>query len=112
MQRAQSDQAQPFLGTPERVSTLRALCLLRDRHRCVISRQFDEREGLRRIVNARRQGSVPQDDDGGPLRDPKAFNCLEVAHILPHSLTQVNADKKLVRAGPTLTSPNVEHPCG
>ena len=88
VQRAQGAEGQAFLGTPERLSNLRGLCLFRDRHRCVISRCFDEAEGLRRIGNARRQGGVPCDDDGVPLGQGP-FDSLEVAHILPHSLTQV-----------------------
>ncbi|KAL8325989.1 hypothetical protein RB597_009008 [Gaeumannomyces tritici] len=50
VQRAQgSDLPQAFVGTPERVSTLRGTCLVRDRYRCVISRKFDTTEGRKRL---------------------------------------------------------------
>ncbi|RSL78708.1 hypothetical protein CEP52_017609 [Fusarium oligoseptatum] len=95
VQRAQGGEGQNFLGTPERVSALRGACLLRDRHRCVISRKFDDREALRRMQDARRQGSVAQDDDGNPLVKGQGYDSLEVAHIMPHSLTQLNASSQL-----------------
>ncbi|KPM39099.1 hypothetical protein AK830_g7450 [Neonectria ditissima] len=82
VQRAQGGQGQNFLGTPERVSALRGACLLRDRHRCVISRKFDDREALRRMQDARRQGGVAQDDDGNPLVKGQGYDSLEVAHIM------------------------------
>ncbi|OBS16455.1 hypothetical protein FPOA_12898 [Fusarium poae] len=95
VQRAQGGEGQNFLGTPERVSALRGACLLRDRHRCVISRKFDDKEALRRMQDARRQGGVAQDDDGNPLVKGQGYDSLEVAHIMPHSLTQLNASKQL-----------------
>jgi hypothetical protein len=103
VQRAQGGEGQNFLGTPERVSALRGACLLRDRHRCVISRKFDDKEALRRMQDARRQGGVAQDDDGNPLVKGQGYDSLEVAHIMPHSLTQLNASKQLVC---DFTSPN------
>lgn len=95
VQRAQGGEGQNFLGTQERVSALRGACLFRDRHRCVISRWFDETEALRRMDDARRHGGVARDNDGTPLAEEEPFDSLEVAHILPHSLTQVNASKQL-----------------
>ena len=95
VQRAQGAEGQAFLGTTERLSALRGLCLARDRHRCVISRCFDEPEAVERDNNARRQGGMPCDDDGASLNG-ELFELLEVAHILPHSLTRVNANKQLV----------------
>jgi hypothetical protein len=103
VQQAQGGEGQNFLGTPERVSALRGACLLRDRHRCVISRKFDDKEALRRMQDARRQGGVAQDDDGNPLVKGQGYDSLEVAHIMPHSLTQLNASKQLVC---DFTSPN------
>jgi len=85
--RAQGGEAREFLGTPERIASLRGECLIRDRHRCVISRQFDLEEAKRRF---KADGDSAVDDDGGPLMaaDSK-FAHLEVAHILPHSLTKL-----------------------
>ncbi|KAI8647990.1 HNHc domain-containing protein [Fusarium keratoplasticum] len=89
IQRAQGE-GYTFSGTPERVSTLRGACLFRDRYRCVISRKFDLAEALKRG----RHGGEARDEDGVPL-EGQSFDALEVAHILPHSLTQVNANKQL-----------------
>jgi hypothetical protein len=82
-----------YVGTPERLSVLRGICLTRDRHRCVISRKFDRDEAIKRL---RRDGSAAQDDERNPLaRQPVAP--LEVAHILPHSLLHVDKGSPLVR---------------
>ncbi|KAI3050159.1 hypothetical protein CBS147353_11647 [Aspergillus niger] len=76
------------VGTRQRVSALRKACLVRDHHRCVISRKFD-------IVEARKRSAEDRDnckDDDGNLLSSEArggFQYLEVAHILPHSLTTV-----------------------
>lgn len=69
-----------FVGTPERLSTLRGACLIRDRHRCVITRKFDYLEAQKRS----KDDQDALDDDGEPLTPSLAI--LEVAHILPHSL--------------------------
>jgi hypothetical protein len=87
-------QAQVFVGTPDRLSALRGACLVRDRHRCVISRRFDRREAEARLT---RSGYDAQDDDGNQLSSgAELFGRLEVAHILPHSLTKVDSDAQLV----------------
>ncbi|GAA92346.1 hypothetical protein AKAW_10460 [Aspergillus luchuensis IFO 4308] len=76
------------VGTRQRVSALRKACLVRYHHRCVISRKFD-------IVEARKRSAEDRDnckDDDGNLLSSEArggFQYLEVAHILPHSLTTV-----------------------
>ncbi|EDP53675.1 hypothetical protein KXV73_005715 [Aspergillus fumigatus] len=78
-------------GTPQRVSNLRQACLIRDRHRCVISRKFDAEEGQGRY---KRDGPNSKDDDGKSLleeRDNMAF--LEVAHIIPHSLMSLTSEE-------------------
>ncbi|KAI1120416.1 hypothetical protein F5Y10DRAFT_289790 [Nemania abortiva] len=83
---------QQYIGTGPRLSVLRRDCLIRDRHRCVISRVFDLAEADERFDTP----GGAQDDDGNPLEnelDDPAY--LEVAHILPHSLTQVNREGKL-----------------
>lgn len=83
-------------GTRERISILREHCLLRDRHRCVISRKFDRREAGKRFDQ---HGEDSKDDDGNLLRSESSdrFQFLEVAHILPHSLVSVaSADTELV----------------
>ena len=83
---------QSFVGTPFRLSTLRGTCLIRDHHRCVVSRNFDRKQALQRIKAA---GDDARDDDGQLLRTT-TFDSLEVAHILPHSLVKSNSDSNLV----------------
>ncbi|EQL29810.1 hypothetical protein BDFG_07621 [Blastomyces dermatitidis ATCC 26199] len=90
IQRAQGGMHE-FTGTPDRISVLRGSCLIRDRHRCVISRKFDQREAIVRLTQ---HGHAAQDDEGNPLQGQLSM-ILEVAHILPHSLTQANADSQL-----------------
>ncbi|KAK2812806.1 hypothetical protein FQN50_001135 [Emmonsiellopsis sp. PD_5] len=80
-----------FTGTPDRVSILRGSCLVRDRHRCVISRIFDQQEAIARLTQ-NLQGA--QDDDGNSLLGQPTM-MLEVAHVLPHSLTQTDANSQL-----------------
>ncbi|OAA36887.1 hypothetical protein NOR_07407 [Metarhizium rileyi] len=70
-----------FVGTLERLSTLRGDCLIRDRHRCIISRAFDITKASERETP---EGQI-LDDDGKLVKDDNV-NYLEVAHILPHSL--------------------------
>ncbi|KAM3512571.1 hypothetical protein MY11210_003746 [Beauveria gryllotalpidicola] len=79
-----------FVGTPERLSTLRGDCLRRDGHRCVVSYAFD-------MVKARER-ETPEGrivDDGGNLIEDNNIQYLEVAHILPHSLVHVASDEEL-----------------
>lgn len=85
--------AQNVIGTLARLKTLRGDCLQRDRHRCVISRRFDQDQALLRW---QKSGANAQDDDGNPLAD-ESFDSLEVAHILPHSLMKTNTNLELVR---------------
>lgn len=93
IQRAQG-AGQGFVGTPEHISALRGACLVRDRHRCVISRRFDFDEALKRIES---YGDDARDDDGVLLsEDTNPMNALEVAHILPHSLTKADPSAPLV----------------
>lgn len=80
-------------GTSERVSYLRALCLVRDHHRCVISRVFDAQQA---IVRMTQYGLNAQDDDGNLIIDGDRGEVLDVAHILPHSLTKVDENLQLV----------------
>ncbi|KAK1754159.1 hypothetical protein QBC47DRAFT_385899 [Echria macrotheca] len=95
IQRAQEREFQDFVGTLERVSELRGECLIRDRHRCVISRRFDQDEATKRM---RKYGDDAKDDDGNLLSGETQFDSLEVAHILPHSLTSRDADSQLPRS--------------
>ncbi|OAP61038.1 hypothetical protein AYL99_06042 [Fonsecaea erecta] len=76
------------VGTTQRLARLRQQCLTRDRYRCVISRKFDLNEALSRW---NRDGDDSKDDDGLPLKDERP-EYLEVAHILPHSLTSLTGD--------------------
>merc|ERR1712000_206784 len=82
---------QSFVGTPLRLSSLRGTCLIRDRHRCVISRSFDRKVAVERI---NKSADEARDDDGQLLLG-QTFDSLEVAHILPHSLVKANSDANL-----------------
>ncbi|KAG5288301.1 hypothetical protein I7I48_10498 [Histoplasma ohiense] len=83
---------QEFSGTPDRLSSLRGICLTRDRHRCVISRKFDSREAENRF---HLEGDMARDDDGVFLHTQRLFARLEVAHILPHSLVHTEKGGQL-----------------
>ncbi|EGE08746.1 hypothetical protein TEQG_08814 [Trichophyton equinum CBS 127.97] len=74
--------------TTQRLSILRRNCLVRDRHRCVVSRKFDKSEASRRW---KQDGDNFKDDDGNLLKNKQNddFQYLDVAHILPHCLTAV-----------------------
>ncbi|KAK5988612.1 hypothetical protein PT974_10098 [Cladobotryum mycophilum] len=83
---------QDFVGTRDRVSALRRDCLDRDHHRCVISRAFHYGEAEKRLKG---EHQPARDDNGVPLVGPNTgniFSELEVAHILPHSLTKSHAE--------------------
>ncbi|KAI0540055.1 hypothetical protein GGR58DRAFT_511909 [Xylaria digitata] len=85
--------AQGFVGTSDRLSRLRGACLVRDRHRCVITRRFDWTTADKRM---RRDGDNARDDDGALLlEDINGIDALEVAHILPHSLMKADAGREL-----------------
>ncbi|CEJ83922.1 hypothetical protein VHEMI03301 [[Torrubiella] hemipterigena] len=81
------EAGQGFMATHARLSGLRGDCLVRDKHRCVISRIFDKDKVRERIAPDRR---VMNDDDQ-PIA-PGDFGHLEVAHILPHSLVKVESN--------------------
>ncbi|EGX88464.1 hypothetical protein CCM_08508 [Cordyceps militaris CM01] len=84
----QSRSSEPtFVGTSARLKTLRGDCLVRDRHRCVISRRFDQAVAVKRM---QAKPNDARDDDHMLLVGE--FDSLEVAHILPHSLIKPNAD--------------------
>ncbi|KAM5445170.1 hypothetical protein MaudCBS49596_007806 [Microsporum audouinii] len=68
------------VGTPARLSTLRRDCLVRDHHRCVVTRQFDMIEAIKRG----KRDPEPKDDENILLVGRLAQ--LEVAHIIPHSI--------------------------
>ncbi|KAH8427790.1 uncharacterized protein LDX57_005495 [Aspergillus melleus] len=75
-------------GTRQRVSVLRQSCLVRDRHRCVVSRKFDLVEARKRTEQ---HGGNSEDDEGNLLMNESrgGFQYLEIAHILPHCLTTI-----------------------
>lgn len=102
-------------GTTQRLSILREKCLVRDRHRCVISRKFDRREAAKRFE---RDGEDCKDDDGKLLRSESSdrFQFLEVAHILPHSLmavttgdTELSDSKKIALKILDMFDPGIVH---
>ncbi|KAK3941884.1 hypothetical protein QBC46DRAFT_429257 [Diplogelasinospora grovesii] len=86
---------QDFARTPGRMAELRGDCLVRDRHRCVISRRFDQDEAIRRLT---RNSDEAKDDDGNLLGEQTQFDLLKVAHILPHALIKMEShpSKKVV----------------
>ena len=76
--------------TTQRLANLRRDCLIRDRHRCIISGTFDRVEATKRV--ARNGDEEAQDDGGNLLKDESGtFAPLEVAHIIPHSLMTVQS---------------------
>ncbi|RSL97081.1 hypothetical protein CEP52_011064 [Fusarium oligoseptatum] len=87
-------QGHIFAGTPERIANLRGACLIRDRYRCVISHKFDQAEALKRF-GLQRRGQGEACDQDGQLLAGQRFEPLEVAHILPHSLTQLDSRGEL-----------------
>ncbi|KAL1895470.1 hypothetical protein Sste5346_005277 [Sporothrix stenoceras] len=84
-------------GSRARVSTLRRNCLIRDKHRCVVTRKFDKQEARRRHAE---HGQIAIDDDGQVFdwTDGTTFQTLEVAHILPHSLTSLEGIPQMTAA--------------
>ncbi|WEW60682.1 hypothetical protein PRK78_006169 [Emydomyces testavorans] len=80
-----------FIGTPERVANLCSLCLERDHHRCVLSQSFDYREAVRRISEDLEEAL---DDEGVRLKG-QSIVTLQVAHIIPHSLMQLDTSSGL-----------------
>ncbi|OAA63380.1 hypothetical protein SPI_03543 [Niveomyces insectorum RCEF 264] len=92
--RAQGNEAPTFVGTPDRLSSLRGACLVRDRHRCVITRKFSHVEYDNRVT---RYGDDARDDDGVLFSEQGLgqWDVLDVAHILPHSLAKGAANTEL-----------------
>lgn len=89
-----SATSEAFVGTPQRLSALRGQCLTRDKHRCVISRDYDK-DKAREQRKGRIAGSVTLDDDGQQVAQ---FSTLEVAHIIPHILFETDSEpQELVR---------------
>jgi hypothetical protein len=84
------------VGTTQRLSSLRKACLIRDRHRCTISRRFDANEVVNRYNTL---GDGAKDDDDRLIKDEEEEPAdLEVAHIIPHFLASPNdASIPLVR---------------
>ncbi|KAK2794076.1 hypothetical protein FQN52_009158 [Onygenales sp. PD_12] len=102
------------IGSSARLSTLRRDCLIRDHHRCVVTRAFDLSEAISRDEKNRLE-----DDDGRPLDpDSEVFNELEVAHIIPHSIMsakstdgelQLSESKKTALSILNMFDPGVVH---
>ncbi|KKZ62157.1 hypothetical protein EMCG_00472 [[Emmonsia] crescens] len=86
------------VGTSARLSTLRRDCLIRDHNRCIVTRAFNMHEAM---IRGERDPVNPKDDDGQPLGlEQGAFDNLEVAHIIPHSIMSA---KKVVGGEPQLS---------
>ncbi|KAI9762287.1 MAG: hypothetical protein M1840_001431 [Geoglossum simile] len=76
----------------KRLYNLRANCLFRDHHRCVITRCFDLDEA---IFRCDRVGSKAVDDDDELLYEDKGqLIPLEVANIIPYSLLRAKEGEK------------------
>lgn len=86
----EQQRMQEFVGTPERLGALRSLCLTRDRHRCIITRAFDQDELAQRL-----RQSPARDDDGNVLHPRDGYSHLEVAYILPFGLTKAEGGSEL-----------------
>ncbi|KIH86383.1 hypothetical protein SPBR_08438 [Sporothrix brasiliensis 5110] len=86
--------AHGFIGTSERLASLRWECLVRDRHRCVITRHFSSDEYEARF---KLDGNDASDDDGILFSEqtPGQLAPLEVAHILPHSLMKLDRNAEM-----------------
>ncbi|CAK7233206.1 hypothetical protein SEUCBS140593_008525 [Sporothrix eucalyptigena] len=84
-------------GSRARVSTLRRDCLIRDKHRCVVTRKFDKQEARRRHAECG-QSAIDDDRQVFDWTDGTAFQTLEVAHILPHSLTNLEGHPQMTAA--------------
>jgi hypothetical protein len=84
-----------FIGTPERISALRSACLVRDRHRYIVTRRFDYSKALKRFENT---GDNARDNNSNLLdkEQPGTFEPLEVAYILLYSLTRLGRGDELV----------------
>ncbi|KAI0431359.1 hypothetical protein F5Y09DRAFT_197897 [Xylaria sp. FL1042] len=93
VQEAQGRGGQQYIGTGPRLSVLRRDCLIRDRHRCVISRRFDLAEAWKRRNTP---GGARDDEENLLENDPDDPEFLEVAYVLPYSLTKVNQGGELV----------------
>ncbi|OAA53446.1 hypothetical protein SPI_09374 [Niveomyces insectorum RCEF 264] len=83
-----------YIGTPARLASLRGTCLVRDRHRCVVTRAFSMSEFEKRYKS---HGADAQDDDGTLFTQQTALrrDAVEVAHILPHSLMRASGNQEL-----------------
>ncbi|OAA55355.1 hypothetical protein SPI_08450 [Niveomyces insectorum RCEF 264] len=94
--RAQANDALAFVGTPERLSSLRGACLVRDRHRCVITRTFDSAEYPKRFqqdgVNARDDnGDLFTDDDASRQAALAILNMFDLG--VAHTINGVDIDR-------------------
>lgn len=90
---AQANDALAFTSTPERLSSLRGAYLVRDRHRCVVTRTYDMDEYNQR---SEQDGDNARDDDGVLFTDDVRLGGLEVAHILPHSLLKRSGNLEVI----------------
>ena len=82
--------------TKNRLKGLREKCLIRDRHRCVITRKFDLSEALQR--NERDGANAKDDNDHLLHMETIEPVILQVAHILPHSLMSSDGQEEAKKA--------------
>ncbi|KAK0727689.1 hypothetical protein B0T26DRAFT_638007 [Lasiosphaeria miniovina] len=92
VRQAQGGGVQDFVGTPDQVASLQGDCLLHNRYQYVISRRFDAEEANKHLMM---HGDKAKDENGNLLVAGPRFSRLEVAHILPHSLTKTGNNSQL-----------------
>ncbi|EHK43051.1 hypothetical protein TRIATDRAFT_166868, partial [Trichoderma atroviride IMI 206040] len=76
-------------AVPDLITDPREDCLIRDRHRCIITHAFDFDEA---VTRHKEQTNEAKDDEGRPLFGGNRFLHLEAAPILPHSLAEIGSD--------------------
>jgi len=91
LSQAEQQRMDDSIGTPERISALRASCLVRDRNRCVATHTFNQAEALARFE----EHGQALDDDRNPFVDGQLFESLQVAHIIPYALTKADDGSRL-----------------
>lgn len=83
-------------AVPDLITDPREDCLIRDRHRCIITQAFDFDEA---VTRHKQHAGEAKDDEGVSLfpgGDP--FLHLEAAPVLPHSLAEIESTpSELVR---------------
>lgn len=75
-------------AVPDLITDPREDCLIRDRHRCIITHAFDFDEA---VTRHKQHANDALDDEGRSLFGGNHFLHLEAAPILPHSLAEIGS---------------------